>query len=185
MLSQSEKSELLGIARSSIEAGVVNEHLDIAVHNHLPALQEQGASFVTLKINGQLKGCIGSLQAYRPLVLDVSENAFAAAFNDTRFSPVTSGDLLRLSIQISVLSTPEVISFSSEQDLLKKLRPGIDGLILEDGSNRGTFLPSVWESLNEPKEFLMNLKTKAGLDQGYWSNEIMIKRYTTESFSEK
>lgn len=184
MLDENTKSELLKIARTAIMLGAKGKKLEISNENYAPILQVPGASFVTLKINGQLQGCIGSLQARRPLAEDVAENAYAAAFEDSRFLPVMIDDVDKLSIQISILSEPEKIEFSSEQDLIKQLRPGEDGLILQDNLHRGTFLPTVWEQLPGKKEFLMHLKRKAGLDEHYWSDDLSIERYTTESFSE-
>lgn len=184
MLDETTKSELLKLARATIRFGTEGKKNEINVENYPPILQAHGASFITLKIKEQLKGCIGSLQAYRPLVLDVAVNAYAAAFGDSRFLPVTIDDLDKLIIQVSKLSTPEIIKFSSEQDLIKQLRPGEDGLILQDKNHRGTFLPTVWEQLADPKEFLMHLKVKAGLGKNYWSDDLSIQRYTTECFSE-
>lgn len=184
MLDVSTKSELLKLARETITLGTEAKKNEINFENCSPVLQEHGASFVTLKINSQLKGCIGSLQARRPLVLDVAENAYAAAFQDTRFAPVIHSDLELLRICISILSKPEKIYFSSEADLIGQLRPHEDGLILQDGIHRGTFLPAVWESLNDPKDFLAQLKVKAGLEKNYRADDLQIQRYTTESFSE-
>ncbi|MFV1993503.1 MAG: AmmeMemoRadiSam system protein A [Acidiferrobacterales bacterium] len=184
MLEESTKSELLQLARETITLGTEAKKNNIDLANYSPVLQEHGASFVTLKIQNRLKGCIGSLQASRPLVLDVSENAHAAAFQDTRFTPVTHSDLELLRISVSILSKPEKMNFKSEQDLIGQLRPHEDGLILQDNHHRGTFLPSVWESLGDPKEFLAQLKIKAGLEKNYWSDDLQIQRYTTESFSE-
>jgi AmmeMemoRadiSam system protein A len=118
------------------------------------------------------------------LIVDVAENAFSAAFRDPRFTPVGPNELDDLTVHISVLSKPEPITFANEDELLQQLRPGIDGLILRDGRNRGTFLPSVWESLPQPGEFLTHLKTKAGLPPNHWSDAIEVERYTTESFSD-
>jgi len=120
------------------------------------------------------------LQATRSLVEDVANNAFAAAFNDPRFPALEKQELECLEIYISILSPSEPIYFSCEEDLLKQLRPGIDGLILETGSHRGTFLPTVWQSLPEPEKFLAHLKQKAGLPDDFWSDTLKIQRYTTE-----
>ncbi|MCI0508055.1 MAG: AmmeMemoRadiSam system protein A [Gammaproteobacteria bacterium] len=145
-------------------------------------LQQPRASFVTLHINDELRGCIGTLEARQPLIIDVAHNARAAAFHDPRFAPLSQSEFDRLQIHISILGIPEAISFSSEQDLIRQLRPGIDGLILAAAGRRGTFLPSVWESLPAPEEFLAHLKMKAGLPTSYWPDDIKIARYTTESF---
>ena len=122
------------------------------------------------------------LEAYQPLINDVAENAFKAAFNDPRFPPLNAEEFTDLTIHVSVLGKPEAIAFTDENDLLQQIRPGIDGLILEDGHHRGTFLPSVWESLPTAREFLRHLKQKAGLDTDYWSDTLRISRYTTQSF---
>jgi AmmeMemoRadiSam system protein A len=127
-----------------------------------------------------LRGCIGTLQAFRPLVEDVAHNAYAAAFHDPRFPRLSAKEYAQLHYHISILSTPEPVKFKDEQDLLAQLRPGIDGLVLEEGLYRGTFLPQVWESLPEPKTFLRHLKQKAGLHPDYWSTTIKVQRYTVE-----
>jgi len=120
------------------------------------------------------------LEARRPLAEDVVQNAFAAAFGDPRFPPVTEPEVDKLDIHISVLSPLEEMHFASEADLLRQIRPGIDGLVLEDGPYRGTFLPAVWESLPDKRDFLRHLKIKAGLPPDYWSNTLRVWRYTTE-----
>ncbi len=150
-----------------------------------PPLQDQGAAFVTLSINGTLRGCIGSLEAHRPLIEDVSHNAYAAAFQDPRFPLLNHAEYPLLKVHISVLSPPVPMSFNSEADLLRQLRPNIDGLILacRDG-RRGTFLPTVWQSLPEPSAFLQQLKIKAGLNENDWPDSLQIYRYTTQSFGE-
>lgn len=177
---------LLQLAESSIRYGLENGRpLPVQVEEYPPELQVQRASFVTLHRNGMLRGCIGHLQAVAPLVRDVADNAYSAAFRDPRFPPLTPPELESLEIHISILTPARPLEFSSEADLVARLRPGVDGLILEDGRHRGTFLPSVWESLPEPREFLRHLKHKAGLSPDYWSDTVRILRYETESFSEK
>ncbi len=179
------KTQLLKIARQSIRYGL--EHgkpLPIQCQDHDPELQQIGASFVTLQKQGALRGCIGSLEAREPLVEDVARNAFNAAFRDPRFPPVSESELPLLDIHISILSTPEPVDFSSEADLISQLRPFVDGLVLSDGFHRGTFLPSVWEQLPEPEQFLQHLKVKAGLPPDYWSNTLKVERYTVESLQE-
>jgi len=148
-------------------------------------LNAAGASFVTLHIGEELRGCIGSLQAHRPLICDVAENAFSAAFRDPRFPPLKEAELKNISLDISVLSQAERVVFDSEQDLLNGIRPGVDGLILKDGNYRGTFLPSVWESLPDAGQFLKHLKLKAGLPSDHWSDTLEVWRYTTECFGDK
>jgi len=146
-------------------------------------LQEQHACFVTLRKAGDLRGCIGSLEARQSLVENVAVNACAAGCRDPRFPALGASELKQLDIQISVLSPSEPLQFDSEAGLLKQIRPKVDGLILQEGDRRGTFLPSVWESLPEPELFLRHLKVKAGLPEDYWSPSIQVWRYTTESFS--
>jgi len=149
----------------------------------LPAeLMEKRATFVTLTIGGHLRGCIGMLEACRPLAEDVAANARAAAFEDPRFEPLTKKEFEKLEIHISVLSPPEELTFLSEEDVLSQIRLGIDGLILQDGFRRGTFLPSVWEELPSKELFWAHLKRKAGLPADYWSDTLRVFRYTTEYF---
>jgi AmmeMemoRadiSam system protein A len=177
---------LLDVARESIAYGL--EHgrgKDVDVGDYSPALCEHRATFVTLKLNGQLQGCIGTLEAYRPLVTDVVANAYAAAFSDPRFPPVTHAQLPHLAISISILSPPEELTFKNESELQDQLRADIDGLILREGSFRGTFLPSVWKSLPDKRQFLEHLKLKAGLSVDYWSDKIQVYRYTTQSFGQE
>lgn len=145
-------------------------------------LREPGAAFVTLHLHGVLRGCVGHLEAIRPLVIDVSDNAFAAAFRDPRFQPLEAGELADLSLEVSVLTPAEPLQFESQADLLGQLRPGIDGLILKDRGARGTFLPAVWDSLPEPHLFLAELKRKAGLPGDHWSDSLKVWRYRTETF---
>lgn len=181
-LSQADKTTLLDIAQQSIGYGLKNNMplpVDISTFNHI--LQTHCATFVTLNINHQLRGCIGTLEAYQPLVKDVADHAFAAAFQDPRFSPVTASEQDQLDIHISILTPPEAMSIKSEEDLLNQLTPNIDGLILEAGHHKGTFLPSVWESLPDKHQFLHHLKLKAGLSADYWNHDIRFMRYRTIS----
>lgn len=174
---------LLSVAAQSIEHGL-NQGSPLAPdpREYPAALQAERATFVTLQSEDVLRGCIGVLEAIRPLVVDVAHNAFAAAFEDPRFPPLTRAELLRLEIHISILSPAEAMRFSSEADLLGQIRPGIDGLILEDRGRRGTFLTSVWKQLPTPGEFFEHLRRKAGLPAGHWSETLKVSRYTTESF---
>ncbi|MBE0502946.1 MAG: AmmeMemoRadiSam system protein A [Desulfuromonadales bacterium] len=172
---------LLNLARASIRRGVqAGRPLKVALAELAAELVVPRASFVTLEKNGRLRGCIGSLEAWRPLAVDVAENAFAAAFRDPRFPPVQSEEVEELEIHLSLLTPPIAMTFSSEADLLAQLRPGVDGLILSDGPCRGTFLPSVWAELPSPQLFLTQLKRKAGLAADYWSPSVRIWRYETE-----
>lgn len=174
---------LLAVAAQSIEHGLnQGAALEPDPHEYPAALQAERATFVTLQIDGELRGCIGVLEAIRPLVVDAARNAYAAAFKDPRFPPLTRAELPRLDIHISVLSPSDPMHFGSESDLLGQIRPGIDGLILEDRGRRGTFLPSVWEQLPNPADFVEHLRHKAGLPSRYWSETLRVSRYTTESF---
>lgn len=178
-----ERQVLLDLALASIAQALRGEMLEPRLGDYPAALQQRGASFVTLYVAGALHGCIGSLEAHRPLVRDVVENARDAAFHDPRFPRLTHAELDRLHIHISVLSAPEPLRFVSEDDLLRQLRPGVDGLILTERDNRGTFLPAVWEALPDRRAFLYALKQKAGLAPDYWSDTIKAERYTAESLS--
>lgn len=176
-----ERQTLLKIAHASINEGLIKKKpFSINMQDYSDKLQQKRACFVTLQEKDVLRGCIGSLQGYRPLVADIAENAFAAAFLDPRFLGLTMDEYSSISIHISVLSPPEPMQFSSEADLLRQIRPGIDGLILSDSGHRGTFLPSVWGQLPTSAKFLMHLKNKAGLPSNYWSGTIQIERYTVE-----
>ncbi len=179
-----DRKRLLRLATDSIQHGLAKgKALRVDTSSYPECLQEELACFVTLNKNGMLRGCIGHLEAQQPLVQDVAANAFAAAFHDPRFPALTEGELEGLEIHISILSPSQPMEFSSEQDLINQMRPGVDGLIMSLGGRRGTFLPSVWESLSDAPSFLKHLKLKAGLASDFWSDDIRIYRYTTESFS--
>ena len=183
MLSTKHRETLHEVARQSIKDGLRDGREPvIELSEYDQVLCEKRATFVTLKINNRLRGCIGTLTAVRPLVEDVAHNAYAAAFHDTRFDPLTADELATLDIHISILNSPEDMSFDSEQDLLRQLRPGKDGVILQENFRRATFLPSVWESIDSKAEFIQHLKQKAGLPMNYWSDDIKIQRYSVESF---
>ncbi|MDX1344391.1 MAG: AmmeMemoRadiSam system protein A [Sedimenticolaceae bacterium] len=185
-LGQEERRTLLRLARDAIRHGLEEGHrLDVDPSQYDDLLSQQGASFVTLTENGNLRGCIGTLQGYQPLVADVAAHAHDAAFRDPRFPPLSEEELDRIEIAVSVLGEPEEIRVTDEQDLCRQLVPGTDGVILEYGSLRGTFLPSVWESLPDCAEFVRHLKQKAGLSPDFWADEIRVYRYRTESFSER
>lgn len=187
-ISGEQKDSLKKLALASIRRGLeTGSALSVADYckeadEDIKLPDYQGAAFVTLKKNDQLRGCIGSLSAYRPLCDDIAENAFAAAFRDPRFSSVTDAEMDDIELSISVLTPPEMIIFTTEQDLIAQLRPGVDGLIMTEGGNRGTFLPSVWENYPQAESFLNHLKMKAGLPAGYWSGTIKVERYETVSW---
>jgi len=180
--SASEREQLLAVARASIEAGLESGRpMAVDPAAYPAALQALRASFVTLRRRGELRGCVGDLVASHPLVVDVSENAYRAAFRDRRFAPLRSHELHGLEIHLSVLGPMEPLPVASEAELLEKLRPGVDGLTLSWGSLRATFLPSVWEGIPEPERFVRELKRKAGLPGEMWSPEFALERYTAES----
>ena len=180
-LTRTDQLLLLDLARASIRHGVdVGRPLRVVREELSAELVVPRACFVTLEKSGRLRGCIGSLEAWRPLAVDVAENAFAAAFRDPRFPPVHSDEVEELEIHLSLLTAPVAMTFSSEADLLGQLRPGVDGLILSEEQCRGTFLPSVWAELPTPQLFLTHLKRKAGLAADYWSPGVRIWRYETE-----
>ncbi len=180
-LNKEQQQQLLDLAESSIAHGLrTGQPLRVNLADFPVELAEHRATFVTLHKHQQLRGCIGVLEAIRPLAEDIAENAFLAAFRDPRFPPLANDEFDELEIHLSVLTPAEPVLFTSEQELIAKLQPGIDGLILQEGHRRGTFLPSVWEQLPESAQFLRHLKQKAGLTPDYWSENIRIYRYRTE-----
>jgi AmmeMemoRadiSam system protein B/AmmeMemoRadiSam system protein A len=174
--------KLLAIARNSIEAALGASELKRLPDE--PWLKPARATFVTLTQNGTLRGCIGSLEAHRPLGDDVRHNARAAALSDPRFPPLTREELAGTRVELSLLSTPKLLAFADHADLIAQLRPGVDGLILECGEARGTFLPQVWESLPEPEQFVAELKRKAGLSPGVSTAKCRIQRYRVIKWKE-
>lgn len=177
---------LLGVARRSIRHGLTHgAALPVAVAAFPPPLRAEGASFVTLSTpDGVLRGCIGTPQAWRPLVEDVADNAYGAAFRDPRFPPVSVAEERDVRLSLSVLTPPETMAVASEADLLARLRPGVDGVIFSDGGRRGLFLPAVWYSLPDPRDFLAHLKRKAGLPADHWSATVRVERFTAKSVRE-
>lgn len=173
---------LLAIARGAIARQLSEEPPPFE-----PAhwLQEPGATFVTLQSHGELRGCVGSLSAKKPLREDVESNARAAAFHDSRFAPLSRREYPSIEIEVSLLSALEKLAFESQQDLLTLLRPGMDGVVLEYGWHRGTFLPQVWEQLPDPKTFLAHLKQKSGLPADFWGDGIQVSRYTVAKWREQ
>ncbi len=182
-LDEGERRQLLDVAWESIRHGLAQGSPSRPdPDGFVGRLRDPGAAFVTLRRLGVLRGCIGHLEAIQPLVLDVAENAYAAAFRDPRFERLEEWELEGLELDVSVVTPPQPMEFSDEADLLRQLRPGRDGLILEDAGRRGTFLPAVWDSLAEPGLFLSELKRKAGLPGSYWSPTLKVSRYHTETF---
>lgn len=172
---------LLAVAFEAIRCGLGGTRHAPRTHDYPPTLRGWRASFVTLQHAARLRGCIGTLEPLRPLIEDVSHNAYAAAFEDPRFPALTPAEFESLDVHISVLNDPEPMRFASEAELLAQLRPRVDGLVLQEGRLRGTFLPSVWEQIPAPDEFWRHLKLKAGLPADYWSATLAVQRYTVES----
>lgn len=172
---------LLVLARAAIGMRL---GLTIDMPNNSASMQQQAASFVTLQKQGRLRGCIGSLEAYRPLAEDVAANAVAAAFEDPRFPPLTAEEFPVVRIEVSVISSLQPMPVRDEQDALSRFRPCIDGVVLRFGMNRATFLPQVWEQLPEPAQFLAHLKVKAGLPADFWDPDLQLHRYTVSKYCE-
>jgi len=180
-LNNKNRRSLLDLAYRSIEIGLKTGHpLNINLRDYSAELSQQRATFVTIEKNKQLRGCMGMLEAVLPLAEDISENAFSAAFKDPRFPPLEKDELSKIELHLSILSPSVEMEFTSEEDLISQIQPNIDGLILQSGARRGTFLPSVWQSIPTTLHFLQHLKQKAGLSKTYWSDEIKVYRYTTE-----
>jgi len=173
---------LLTLARNTI-AQTLGERT--SPHTEPDWLDEPGATFITLTQGGELRGCVGSLDAERALRADVLANAYAAAFRDPRFAPLGIREYAYTDIEISLLSALESIEFADEQQALRELRPGVDGVVFECGAHRGTFLPQVWRQFPEPRLFLAQLKQKAGLPAGFWSDEVKLRRYTVAKWCER
>lgn len=176
-----EGAELLAIARESIGESFGRPAPAVRT---APWLEQPGASFVTLTRQGTLRGCVGSIRAYRSLHVDVRENAKAAAFHDTRFQPLAAFELDLVRIEVSLLSPPEPLAAADEEEALRRLRPHVDGVIFEAGRLRSTFLPQVWEQLPDPREFLAHLKAKAGLPTDFWSDSVRLLRYQVSKWAE-
>jgi AmmeMemoRadiSam system protein A len=172
---------LLLIARAAIATALGRS--DVTPQN-VAWLHEPGASFVTLTQQGALRGCIGSLQPRRSLLVDVKANAVAAALNDPRFAPLTLAELDCIHIDVAVLSVLQPLSFETEAHALAQLQPGVDGVMLEFEHYRSTFLPQVWEQLPSPSDFLTHLKRKAGLPPHFWAEGMRLSRYRVSRWSE-
>lgn len=172
---------LLALARAEISRALGRP---MSVDGSAPWLQRPGASFVTLTQNGELRGCIGSLEAHRPLLQDVQANALAAAFHDPRFAPVTRDELDTIRVEVSLLSPSEALVFADEAAALAQLRPQVDGVIFEYGPHRSTFLPQVWEQLPDAKAFMAHLKRKAGLAPDFWDTTVRLSRYSVRKWRE-
>jgi len=185
-LSKEERAYLLDLARESVVHVARGQDPPAIDMDTVPeTLRRQGASFVTLNKHSVLRGCIGSLEARRPLVVDVQQNAAGAAHRDPRFPPVRPEEVDQLTVEISVLSHPEPLHYHDVQDLCDKLRPGVDGVVIEQGWHRATFLPQVWEKLADERQFLHRLCLKAGLTpDAYSSGDLDVSTYQVEKFAE-
>jgi len=185
-ISNIDRKYLLSLARQSIKnhvEGVPAPEIDI--NSLSPQLREYGASFVTLTKRGYLRGCVGAFEPYQSLAEDVREHAIAAAFQDYRFPPLQANEVNELAIEISYLTRPEILDYDNADDLLRKLQPNIDGVVIRDGRRRATFLPQVWEKIPNPEEFLEELCMKMGASPDLWRRkklEVLI--YQVEEFHE-
>jgi len=177
-----DRQTLLRVAREAVVEGVRRGVPWLPDPQDYPAsLRDPGATFVTLHVDGELHGCVGSLEPARPLVVDIAHNAFAAAFHDPRFPSLEKAELDALELHIALLGPLQALEVASEAELVARLRPGVDGLLLEEGPHRGTFLPAVWQGLPEPEDFVRALKRKAGLAPDHWSDAVRVWRYEAES----
>ena len=185
-LNVEERRILLRLAREALEAAVHSQPMpQINPDEMTSRLQEPGASFVTLTIRGMLRGCVGTLEPYQSLADDVCEHAVAAGLQDYRFPPVRAEELNQIEIEISRLSVPQPLVYSTPKTLVENLHPGIDGVVLRDGTHRATFLPQVWEKLPDPADFLDHLCAKMGADPGLWRRKkLEVLVYQVEKFYE-
>ena len=185
-LNHTEKQTLLRLAREAMTLRVQGKNLPRLDLASLPEiLREHGASFITLTIHGQLRGCIGALEPYQPLAEDVREHAAAAALEDPRFAPVSESELSAIQIEVSRLTRPIPLEYSDANDLLSSLKPHVDGVILRDAFHRATFLPQVWEKIPHPAEFLNQLSLKMGLHENAWrSKHLEVFTYQVDEFHE-
>lgn len=195
-IDEADRRVLLSIARGSIREGLASGRaMAVGLDDLSPRLRERGASFVTIRLpGGQLRGCIGSLEAYRALAVDVAQNAHASAFRDPRFGPLRGEEEAGLRLHLSVLTPALPLPADGLDDLLAKLRPGEDGLIVEEGGEaepgrwgrrcRATFLPAVWQTLADPRKFVDHLWMKADLPVGHWSPSLRLWRYGAEEWGE-
>ena len=185
-LTNSEKDTLLKVARAAITRAVDNmpsEHTSVT--EQTANLREHGASFVTLTINEQLRGCIGTMEAYQPLILDVQEHAVAAAMSDYRFSALRKDELPLIKIEISRLTPLKELTYTDPEVLCQSLRIGIDGVLIKAQGRSATFLPQVWDQLPTPEEFLSHLCAKMGAAPDFWQHQKLdVYTYEVEKFSE-
>ena len=186
-LSRQHRQQLITAAGRTIASGVTRgRQPDVAVETYPWPLRARRASFVTLKIDDKLRGCVGSVKPHQPMITDVVASAYKAGFGDKRFSPLSAEEIGestgRMSLSVSILSHPRPLSFETEAQAAAALRPAKDGVILQDKNRRGLFLPQVWDSIGDAPTFLRHLKVKAGLPEDYWSEDLRLFRFTTETF---
>ncbi|MDQ6999011.1 MAG: AmmeMemoRadiSam system protein A [Mariprofundus sp.] len=183
MMNKPQGDVLIALARQAI-ADKLEIRCDAINTDHDDWLTEHVATFVTLTIYGNLRGCIGTLEAYRPLIDDVRSNAEAAAFHDPRFAPLSRGEYASVDIEVSVLSRMQNVEAQNEQIAIATIRPGIDGVVLQYGPYKATFLPQVWDQLPDPQQFFAHLKQKAGLSIDFWHPELQLSTYQVNKFHE-
>lgn len=185
-LSLEDRKTLLKIARQSIELAIHKDaRLPLQVEDYSALLQQKGASFVTLTLNDRLRGCIGTLQAYQALVLDVREHAILAALEDPRFPPVSEKELARIRIEVSRLTEPKPFVYQTPEDLLQGLHPGKAGVVLRLSHRSATYLPQVWDQIPDPAQFLSELCLKMGAPADTWRKQkLEVSTYQVEEFSE-
>jgi AmmeMemoRadiSam system protein A len=186
-LSEDEGNYLLKVARSTIKKRLNNEEQPQIDWKDLPEkFQEQLGTFVTITIDGNLRGCIGHIIPRETAIEGIRENAINAAFRDPRFPPLTREEFDHIEIEISILTAPEELRYTDADDLLNKLRPGVDGVIIKKGYHEATFLPQVWDQLPDKEEFLSHLCMKAGLSHDSWRKEkLQVSTYQVQAFEEK
>jgi len=183
--SDHEKEALLSVARNSIDERIrLNREPTLELERYPDSLKLPGASFITLKIGSELRGCTGTLFAVQPLLVDVSGNACRSAMSDPRFMPVGIAEIGNITISVSVLSALETVQWKTFDEACRSLRPGLDGLYIRERNRSATFLPSVWDSLCEPRHFLNQLFRKAGLPEWHWSDTMTVQRYTAAYITE-
>jgi len=183
-IGEEEGNYLLSLAERAVDEYVREGRIFIPEHLNYDIAKRKGASFVTLEKSGNLRGCIGSIVPYRELYIDIIENAIAAATKDPRFTPVTEDELKDIDVKLSVLSSPKKINYSDYLDLLEKIEPFKDGLIIKHGPYQATFLPDVWEQIPDKELFLSHLSYKAGFNPDFWKSGLLeVYRYRTKTFS--
>jgi len=182
-LTDSDREILKAVAWEAIRHGLdTGEPLEPTLEGRSPAVVAPGAVFVTLNRRGHLRGCVGTFEAHGPLIREVARNAFSAAFMDVRFPPLSQLELPELEVHVSILTPLEPLHPKDREGLFQILRPGLDGLLVEDPPHRATFLPQVWKSLGDPEEFLSELFRKAGLPRNHWSPTLRFHRYGVQEF---